>query len=121
LNGQDDSAARLIVNGGAVVNAGDFRVERSSPNGGLLLSNGVMTVSSIDVGTGPARAFSTIYGGVLTNTGTFLIGDRTNAATSNDRRVQFLIRGGSVVSTASTGVIMPNLGNLPTNLVTAAI
>ena len=111
LNSTDDTNTRLVVDAGAVVNLGPFTVQRGGATGGLILSNGVVTASSVQIGTAASKAFSTIYGGTLTNTGLFTISDTTNAATSSDRRSQFLIRGGSVVSTGAGGIIVANQSN----------
>jgi autotransporter-associated beta strand protein len=123
FEGANDLERQWLINGG-VADMGDFVISRTlpGPGAGLVVSNGVVTVTSLRVGTGASRAFAYVGGGVLTNTGTFTIGDRTNAAVTGERRVQFLIRGGSVVSTVSEGIFIPSQSNGPTNLVqTAAV
>jgi fibronectin-binding autotransporter adhesin len=110
-NSTDDIATRLVVDGGAVVNMSGLVSQRSGSTGGLILSNGVVTTASIQIGTAASKAYSTIYGGILTNTGSFTISDTTNAATSSDRRSQFLMRGGTVVSTGAAGIILGNQSN----------
>jgi autotransporter-associated beta strand protein len=63
----------------------------------------------MQIGVGNSAAFATIgTGAIVTNTGTFTISDNTNAASSGDRRAQFLVRGGTVVSTGVNGIIIAN-------------
>lgn len=115
----NDGAQRIQVNGGNV-NLGNFSVFRSTSAGGLIVSNAVVNATGIQIGTGNSMAFATIgTGAFLTNTGTFTISDNTNAATSKDRRSQFLVRGGTVVSTGPSGIIIANQSNI-TNSVTIA-
>jgi autotransporter-associated beta strand protein len=102
----NDNRPRVVVTGG-VANLGNFSVYRSTSSGGLLETNGVVNVTGFQLGVGNAASFSTIAGGVLTNTGTFTINDTTNLATS-DRRAQFLVRGGAVYSTGPNGIIIAN-------------
>jgi len=102
-----DGSQRLAV-GSGTVNLGDFSVTRCSGTGGLLITNGVVTATSIQIGTANSTAFSIVMGGTLTNTGTFTIFDTPSITASGDRRSQFLIKGGTVVSTSPTGIIIDN-------------
>lgn len=108
--GSNDQERPWLIDGGEAF-LGDFSISRTTPGGGLLLSNGMVTTTSLRVGTHNSRAYATIYGGILTNTGLFTIGDRTNGATSGDRRIRFLVRGGTVVSTAPDGIVIGNQSN----------
>ncbi len=109
----NDQERQFLINGGNA-SLGDFSISRTL-NGvsqaGLVLSNGVVNVTSLRVGVANAAAGTTIAGGVLTNTGAFTICDRTNGATSGNRRVHFYVRGGSVYSTDAAGIIIANQGN----------
>jgi autotransporter-associated beta strand protein len=107
----NDQERQWLINGGTA-DLGDFVISRTlpSPGAGLVISNGAVSVTSLQVGNNASRAFATIYGGTLTNTGAFLICDRNNGA-SGERRIQFLIRGGSVVSTGPAGIIIANQAN----------
>jgi fibronectin-binding autotransporter adhesin len=113
VESSNDQERQFLINGG-VANLGDFAVGRTLNtvgSAGLVLSNGVVNTTSLRVGTGIAASGSTIFGGVLTNTGTFTISDRTNAANAGQRRVFFYIRGGSVYSTDPAGIIVGNQEN----------
>jgi autotransporter-associated beta strand protein len=114
---QLDTSPKIAVNGG-VANVGNFSVYRTdTPSGsgllgGLLLTNGVVNATAIQIGTGNSMAFSGVYGGVLTNTGLFTISDTPNVSASGERRSQFYVRGGTVVSTSSDGIIIANQSGL---------
>jgi autotransporter-associated beta strand protein len=114
---QLDTSPKIAVDGG-VANLGDFSVYRcDTPSGsgllgGLLLSNGVVNATSIQIGTGNSMAFSGVYGGVLTNTGAFTISDTGSVTATGDRRSQFYVRGGTIVSTGSDGIILGNQSGL---------
>jgi fibronectin-binding autotransporter adhesin len=110
----NDQTKPFLINGGTA-NLGNFTISRTA-NGvgaaGLVISNGIVNVTSLDVGTGASASAMTVAGGVLTNTGAFLIGDRNNAATSKERRVFFYVRsGGSVYSTDPSGIVLENQAN----------
>ena len=109
----NDNQQRLFVSGTGVANVGNFSVSRSSSAGGLIVTNGGQAnATGVQVGVGIAACFSTVgLGGVLTNTGLFTVSDNTNAAISSDRRSQFLVRGGTVVSTDVNGIILANKGH----------
>jgi autotransporter-associated beta strand protein len=109
--GSNDQERPWLIDGGEAF-LGDFSISRTTPGGGLVISNGVVTATSLRVGTHNSRAYATIYGGVLTNTGAFTIGDRTNGATSGDRRIRFQVRGGTVVSTDPEGIVIGNQSNV---------
>lgn len=106
----NDQERPWLINGGTA-NLGDFSITRTTGGGGLLLSNGVVTTTRLRIGTSASRAYATIYGGALTNTGPFLVSDRSNGATSSDRRIRLLIRGGAVVSTDPSGIVVCNQAN----------
>ncbi len=115
-----DGAERIDVGNGAVANLGNFSVFRSTSAGGLVVTNAVVNATDIQIGTGNSQAFATIGpGGIVTNTGVFNISDNTNAASSSDRRSQFLVRGGTVVSTGAGGIILANQGNYQTAVTVA--
>ena len=105
-----DSGQRIEVDNG-VANLGSFSVYRSSSAGGLVVSNGVVNATGLQIGVGNAASYATIWGGAVTNTGVFTVSDTTNAATSSDRRSQFLLRGGLVVGTGTDGLILGNRSN----------
>ncbi|MBW8865262.1 MAG: autotransporter-associated beta strand repeat-containing protein [Verrucomicrobia bacterium] len=115
----NDGADRIDVSGG-VANVGNLIVSRTSSAGGLVVANGQVNATGIQIGTGNSMAYATINsGGIVTNTGVFTVSDNTNAATSGDRRAQFLIRGGTVVSTAAAGIILANQANGSPNVTVA--
>ena len=110
----NDQAKNFLINGGTA-NLGNFAISRTA-NGvgvaGLVISNGVINLSSLNLGTGASAAAVTVAGGVVTNTGAFIIGNRNNAATSGQRRVFFYVRsGGSVYSTDPSGIVLGNQAN----------
>ena len=104
----NDGADRINVSGG-VANLGNFSVFRCNSSGGLVVANGVVNATGIQIQTGNSAAFATINsGGIVTNTGVFTISDTTTISATGDRRAQFLVRGGTVVSTAPGGIILAN-------------
>ncbi|HEU6448626.1 MAG TPA: autotransporter-associated beta strand repeat-containing protein [Verrucomicrobiae bacterium] len=111
-NTSDDGGCRLLINGGTA-NIGGFSVYKSNPNpaAGLVISNGIVNATAIQIGVGNSRSYGAIYDGVLTNTGTFTVSDTTIAATSGDRKSHFVMRGGTVVSTTPEGIIVGNQQN----------
>jgi autotransporter-associated beta strand protein len=109
----NDQERPFLINGGTV-NLGNFTIGRTLNtvgSAGLVISNGVVNATTLIVGNGIAAGGATIAGGVLTNTGPFIISDRSNAATSGQRRIIFYMRGGSVYSTDPNGIIMANQAN----------
>jgi autotransporter-associated beta strand protein len=115
LETSNDQERRFLIDGGTA-NLGNFSISRTlnTPIGsaGLVISNNAtVTVSSLQIGTAASAAQATIYGGVLTNTGIFTISDRTNGATSGQRRIFLYVRGGTVVSTAPSGIVIANQPN----------
>ena len=110
----NDQERRFLIDGGTA-NLGNFSIGRTLNtvgSAGLVISNNAtVNVTSLQIGTGIAASGATIYGGVLTNTGTFTISDRNNAATSGQRRVFLYVRGGTVVSTAASGIVVANQAN----------
>lgn len=112
----NDMAGRVQVDGGEV-DLGGFYIYRTSSAGGLVVNNGVVNATSMQIGTGNSTAYATINGGVLTNTGVFTICDNNvvNSTSSTDRRQRLLIRGGTVVSTGSGGIIVGNQSQLAAN------
>jgi len=119
VESSNDQERPWLINGG-VAELGDFVISRTlpGPGAGLVISNGTVTTSSLRVGTMASRAFAGVWGGTLTNTGLFTICDRNNGATG-ERRVQFLIRGGTVVSTTPEGIIVANQANNANNGISA--
>jgi fibronectin-binding autotransporter adhesin len=111
-NTSDDGSCRVLLNGGSA-NLGAFSIYKSSPNpgAGLVISNGVVNATAIQIGTGNSRAYGAIYAGVLTNTGTFTVSDTTIASASGDRKSHFVMLGGTVVSTTPEGIIVGNQAN----------
>jgi autotransporter-associated beta strand protein len=109
-NNTDGNQRIGVING--QVNLGDFSVTRCSSGGGLMLTNGTVNATAIQIGTANSMAFSSVWGGVLTNTGLFTISDTPNITASGDRRSQFLVRGGTVVSTDPNGIIIANQSGL---------
>jgi len=114
FEGSNDQERKFLINGGTA-NLGDFTIGRTLNtvgSAGLVISNGNVNTTSLVVGNGIAAGGATVYGGTLTNTGTFLIADRTNAATTGQRRVIFYVRGGTVVSTDASGIVVGNRPNV---------
>ena len=111
-NTTDDGGCRVLINGGNV-NLGGFSIYKSAPNpgAGLVISNGLVNATGIQIGVGNSRAYGAIYAGTLTNTGTFTVSDTTIAATSGDRKSHFVMLGGTVVSTTPEGIIVGNQAN----------
>lgn len=111
-NTTDDGGCRFLVNGGSAA-IGNFSVGKSSPNpgAGLVISNGVVNATGIQIGTANSRAYGAIYGGVLTNSGPFTVSDTTTAATSGNRQSRFVVLGGTVVATTPDGIIVGNQAN----------
>ena len=111
---QNDGNQRIAIASGTA-NLGNFSVTRcndASPAGGLLVTNGTVNATAIQIGIGNSVASSSIFGGTLTNTGIFNISDTTLiTATSGDRKSYFHIRGGTVVSTGANGIIIANQSN----------
>ncbi len=119
--GNTDDINRLVVATG-VANLGNFEVHRTASGGGLIVSNGVVNATAIRVGVANSSSYATIWGGTVTNTGLFTICDRSNGAIgTTDRRARLLIRGGSVVSTGSGGIVIANQSNLGVGGTAAAI
>ncbi|GIX50712.1 MAG: hypothetical protein KatS3mg132_906 [Limisphaera sp.] len=108
--GSNDQERPWLIAGGEVF-LGDFSISRTTPGGGLVISNGSVTATSLRIGVHNSRAYASVYGGTLTNTGPFTIGDRTNGATSGDRRIRLRVFGGTVVSTHPDGIIIANQSN----------
>jgi len=106
----NDQERRFQIDGGTA-NLGDFNVSRTTSGGGLLVNNGVVTASSLRIGTWASRAYSDVYGGTLTVTGDFTVCDRNNGATSGDRSIRFFVRGGEVISTSTNGIVVANQSN----------
>ena len=111
----NDGSQKIAI-GSGTANLGNFSVTRCndifSCPGGLLVTNGVVNTTAIQIGIGNSVASSTVYGGALTNTGTFNISDTTLiTATSGDRKSYFHVRGGTVVSTGANGIIIANQSN----------
>jgi len=109
----NDQERQFLINGGTA-NLGNFAIGRTLNtvgSAGLVISNGNVTTTSLIVGNGIAAGAATIFGGTLTNTGVLLIGDRTNAATSGQRRIFFYVRGGLLVSTDASGIVVANRPN----------
>ena len=111
---QNDGNQRIAVASGTV-NLGNFSVTRCNDTptaGGLLVTNGTVNATAIQIGIGNSVASSSIFGGTLTNTGIFNISDTTLiTATSGDRKSYFHVRGGTVVSTGVNGIIIANQSN----------
>lgn len=109
----NDQERQFLINGGTA-NLGNFAIGRTLNtvgSAGLVISNGNVTTTSLIVGNGIAAGAATIFGGTLTNTGAFIIADRTNAATAGQRRVFLYLRGGTVISTGLDGIIVANQAN----------
>jgi autotransporter-associated beta strand protein len=109
----NDQERQFLINGGTA-NLGNFTISRTLHtvgSAGLVVSNGAVNTTSLQVGAAASRASATLFGGVLTNTGPFTICDRTNGATSGERRVFFYVRGGSVYSSDPSGVVVANQAN----------
>jgi fibronectin-binding autotransporter adhesin len=109
----NDQERQFPISGG-VANLGNFTIGRTLNtvgSAGLVVSNGTVNLTALQVGTGIAASGATVYGGAVTNTGVFTISDRNNAATSGQRRAFFYMRGGTVVSTAPAGIVIANQAN----------
>lgn len=115
-NTGNDGPGRFQIDNGNV-NLGNFFIYRTSSAGGLIVNNGVVNATAMQIGTGNSTAYATINGGIVTNTGVFTICDNNvvNSTSSTDRRQRLLIRGGTVVSTGSGGIIVGNQSQLAAN------
>lgn len=103
----NDGAQRLVIADG-VASLGNFSVHRSTINGGLIISNGLVTATGVQIGIGNARAYGQIHGGKLTVDGTMIVHDSINVAANQDRRSWFLHRGGDVEVTGAGGLLLGN-------------
>ena len=112
INENNNDGNQAIAVGSGVANLGNFSVTRCSNPGGLLLTNGIVNATAIQIGTANSSAFSIIVGGTLTNAGVFTVSDTPNIGASGDRRSQLLIRGGTVVSTGVGGIVVANQSGL---------
>jgi autotransporter-associated beta strand protein len=97
----------LLITGGSNF-LGNVSIRRANPSSqpapgteGLVISNGVVNMSSLALNTGNSFATMFVTSGAVTNTGTFIVGQQ-NAA--NSRATRFLQTGGLVVSSAPEGV-----------------
>jgi autotransporter-associated beta strand protein len=97
----------LTISGGSNF-LGNVSIRRANPSSqpapgteGLVVSNGVVNMSSLALNTGNSFATMFVTGGAVTNTGTFIVGQQ-NAA--NGRATRFLQTGGLVVSSPAEGV-----------------
>jgi autotransporter-associated beta strand protein len=110
INPNNNSSSSLMVINGGTNNLGNTTVLRSSAGSGgytalgtegLLISNGAVTMSSLSVGSAAANSFLTmlVAGGVVTNTGDFVVRQVTSA-----RGSRFLQTGGLMVSTGTNPV-----------------
>ncbi len=109
---QNDGSQRFAIASGTAY-LGNFSVTRCNDgSAGLLLTNGVVNADSIRIGIANSIASSTVFGGALTNGGAFNISDTTNiTATSGDRKSYFHVKGGTVVSTSASGIVVANQSN----------
>ncbi|HVM49818.1 MAG TPA: autotransporter-associated beta strand repeat-containing protein [Candidatus Acidoferrum sp.] len=105
------SSCVLVINGGSN-GLGTTTIWRSSsgstsfqPLGseGLVISNGIVNLTSLTVGASAANSTLTAFvgGGAVTNTGTFIVGMVGGA---NSRPARFLQTGGTVVSSIAEGI-----------------
>lgn len=118
-NATDDAFTRLIVDGGAYVEAGNLIIQRCLPANGLILSNGIVVCTNIILGAGASRAGCNIFGGSLTNTGDFKLNNVAGNG-SSDRKTYYSQRGGTVVCTGAGGIILGNVSNTGTTGATIA-
>lgn len=110
INPNNSSAAPsciLVINGGSN-SLGAVSIRRANPSSqpapgteGLVISNGVINMSSLALNTGNSFASMLVTGGTVTNTGAFIVGQQNGG---NNRATRFLQTGGLVVSTAAEGV-----------------
>lgn len=104
----------LVLIGNNLSSLGNLSIGRcgggnSAPPGlasGVVVSNGVVTMTSAVLGAANSWGNLTVVGGVVTNTGDFILG-RQSTTTRGGRFTQF---GGTVVSTSAGGVRM-NVNN----------
>ena len=110
INPNNNSFSSLLVIDGGTNDLDDTFVLRSVAGSGgystlgtegLIISNGSVTMSALNVGTPAANSFLTmlVAGGVVTNTGDFIIRQVTSG-----RGSRFLQTGGLVVSSGANGV-----------------
>jgi fibronectin-binding autotransporter adhesin len=107
-NSNDDTTTRFMMDGTAKVEAGNILVHRCSPFYGVILSNGVMNASSIVIGYYNSRSGMNVINGTLTNSGAFTLYNISNDGSGGDRKAYFYQRGGKVVSTSSSGLVLGN-------------
>lgn len=109
VNPNNNSSTSLLIIGGGTSDLGNVTVGRSAAGSGgysalgsegLIISNGVVRMTSLSVGGSSANSFLTAFvgGGAVTNTGTFIIRQ------ANTRGSRFLQTGGTVVSTVIEGI-----------------
>ena len=100
------STCRLIINGGTN-NLGNVSIWRSSSSSyealgteGLVIKDGLVRMTSLSVGSASANSHLTMWvsGGIVTNTGTFIV-----EQVSSTRGSRFLQTGGLFVSTDPSG------------------
>ncbi|MDW7979259.1 MAG: autotransporter-associated beta strand repeat-containing protein, partial [Verrucomicrobiales bacterium] len=110
INRANSSATSLFVINGGTNDLGAVTVRRSGPAGGvalggegLVISNGLVRMTSLDLGGANGNSWLTLFlvDGVVTNTGSFTIRQQTVA-----RGSRFIQMGGVFVATDPTGVIM---------------
>ena len=105
------SSALCLINGGTS-SLGNVTIFRSGSGSaafqalgaeGLVISNGVVNLASVVVGAPNANSSLTmqVAGGIVTNTGNFIVGQITGA---NSRPGRYVQNGGLVVSTIADGI-----------------
>lgn len=110
INNNDASASSVFYVIGGTNNLGNVTIRRASPSSqpalgseGLVISNGIVTMTSLNVG-GNANSYTTMFmpGGLVTNSGTFLIQESTSG-----RNARFIQTGGIFVN-AEPNTINPD-------------
>jgi autotransporter-associated beta strand protein len=106
-NSSGSPSCILVISGGSNY-LGDVSIRRANPSAqpapgteGLVVSNGVVNMTSLALSTGNSFATMFVTGGAVTNTGTFIVGQQNGG---NNRATRFLQIGGLVVSTSTDGV-----------------
>ncbi len=106
-NASAGSSCILVINGGTN-DLGAVEIRRAIPSSqpglgteGLVISNGLVRMTSLTVNRANSFGSMLVTGGILTNTGSFVVGNQSGANSRQSRLVQL---GGLLVSTDPAGV-----------------
>lgn len=107
-NNASAGASCVLVIAGGVNDLGAVDIRRAVPSSqpalgadGLVISNGVVRMTSLMVNRANSFGSMLVAGGPVTNTGSFVVGNQSGA---NNRQSRFVQTGGLVVSEHAVGV-----------------